>query len=280
MAALDWSTVLAAQAPDGSFASFVHLSDGPRPDRNAFVTALVLDCLWTAGAGLYLDRARSRALDFLETCGDGGRYGFYPRGQQPEWMAPPLSDDADDTALVLTALIRAGRLDRTAGWTSLNGPLRPHRIGFLTERSDPWHRVGVYETWLDETAFRNPVDCTVNANILALLFAIGAPEDQTRPIIDMLEAALNWAGPLKARVAKLSPWYPDPLEFVHALSRAARWGNARVAALFEQASRFDWVKKPAPQSQKVCGSSDGRIYWTSPALQAARELSIRVPSFS
>lgn len=266
---------MAAQQADGAFLSYVHLSGGPADDHNGFATALVLDCLRQAPDLPAILVARDRALEFLQSCADPsctGRFGFYAAGNQPSWMVPRLAYDADDTALFHLALLRAGRVDRAEVARVIRDILCPFRLTFRNERSDPWHRVGAFETWLDARTYRNPVDCTVNVNVLTLLHASGADWPEAAAITEMLFAAVDWAGTLKARAAKLSPWYPDPIEFVFAVERATKASVPQMAALSNRLQRLDWVARDKAKNLPICGSSDGRIVWSCPALLTARAI--------
>lgn len=271
----DWEPVLAAQTPEGAFPSYVHLNEGPTEDKNGFATALTLNCLQHAGDAAGISAARKRAIDFLKKCENSdrpGQFGFYPRCGQPTWMVPALPDDADDTALFNLALLHAGLIDRAEAQRVITNILRPFRLTYLSERSDPWHRVGAFETWLDSASFRNPVDCTVNTNILVLMHASGSNWPEAAAITEMLYAAVAWAGGLRARVLMLSPWYPHPIEFVHALDRAAANGVPQMSALAARLHSLDWVREDIGQCLPICGSSDRRIVWTCSALAQARAI--------
>jgi len=271
----EWEAVLAAQQADGAFLSYVHLKKGPTEDYNGFATALVLDCLCQAPDLPAILSARVRALEFLQGCADPscmGRFGFYPPGKQPGWMVPRLACDADDTALFNLALLRAGWVDRAEAARVIRDILRPFQLTFRNERSEPWHRVGAFETWLDARIYRNPVDCTVNVNVLTLLHASGTDCPEAAAIAEMLFAASDWAGALKARATKLSPWYPDPIEFVFAVERATKANVPQMAALANQLQRLGWVARDKAKNLPICGSSDGPIFWTCPALATARAI--------
>ncbi|WP_162488481.1 hypothetical protein [Azospirillum lipoferum] len=271
----DWRAVLAAQQDDGSFLSHVRLSSGAVNDRNVFATALVLDRLRAAACRPDIVAARNRALDFLQRCADPscqGRFGFYRAGHQPAWMLPRLAPDADDTALCNLALLRAGRIDRTEVCRVVREVLLPFRLLYRNERSQPWHRIGALLTWLDPGAFPNPVDCTVNVNVLMLLHASGELWPEAGAITEMLHAAVDWAGGSKMKAVKLSPWYPEPIEFVFAVERAAAAEVPGMAELSGHLQRLEWVVKDKPNDLPICGSSDGRIVWTCPALRSARAI--------
>jgi hypothetical protein len=271
----DWRAVLAAQQDDGSFLSYVRLSSGAIDDRNAFATALVLDRLRGAAYRPDIVAARNRALDFLQGCADlscQGRFGFYGAGNQPAWMLPRLAPDADDTALCNLALLRAGRIDRTEVCRVIREVLLPFRLLYRNERSQPWHRIGAFLTWLDPSSFPNPVDCTVNVNVLMLLHLSSELWPEAGAITEMLHAAVDWAGGSKTKAAKLSPWYPEPIEFVFAIERAAAAGVPRMAEISVHLQRLEWVVQDKPKDLPICGSRDGHIVWTCPALSSARAI--------
>ncbi len=269
----DWGPILAAQTPDGAFLSDVHLKGGATKERNGFATALILNCLRYAGDASVIRAARKRAIRFLKKCENRdrpGQFGFYPRCGQPNWMVPALPDDADDTALFNLALLHAGRINRAEAQRVVTDILRPFRLTYLTERSDPWHRIGAFETWLDSAIFRNPVDCIVNTNILELMHVSGGNWPEAAAITDMLYAATAWAGSLRARALKLSPWYPHPIEFIHALDRSVAAGVPRMGALAAHMHSLDWVREDIGRCLPICGSSDRRIVWTCSTLARAR----------
>src|SRR5688572_6561858 len=99
-AAPEAALLAARQDGDGCFSSLVRKPDGTEePDRNAFVTALVLRAVRSLPDEPPLTRLRHRGLDWLERARSGhppGAFSFWPSESRPRWAAsvPP---DADDT---------------------------------------------------------------------------------------------------------------------------------------------------------------------------------------
>jgi hypothetical protein len=119
---------LAVNARRGAFSSTVEGPQGRVADETCFVTAQVALILADPRAQAErqavpgphaeeLERALSRALDFVETCavpGMPGAFSFYP----PDGTARldiRLPPDADDTALAWMALMAGGRRDAAGG---------------------------------------------------------------------------------------------------------------------------------------------------------------------
>lgn len=250
--------------------SEVSLGGERMTDRNGFVTALGVRALRRRGlpvpAGL---------LDALQRCRSArGGFRFWPQDARPDW-APDLPDDADDTAIMLLELLRAGRIGREdARRTACLGIARRRVAGFALLRP-PWLRVGVFATWSREGIRRDLVDCTATANVLALfaeleLSHLPGVSDATA----MLAAALDWAGDDPLRAASLSPFYPDPAEFVLALDHAAECGARGLEALHRRAARSPWGQDAEARSARrehvVCGSPYGVAAWRSPELARLR----------
>lgn len=268
--------VLQMQMTGGAFAAELWLEGRPRADANAVATALVLDAL-----GGFRDDPRAgaeaaRALDFLAACADAGAapaFFLRPAGDRP--AAP----EADATALAALALHDAGRLARGDLAAILARRLRPFRLDRPGGAEAPWQPVGAFQSWLDPMAAPNPVDCTVNVNLLCLIHAAGGPEREVAAILDMLEGALGWAGATKARIRRLSPLYAEPVELVHALGRAARRGVPGVGALHRRLLAERWVEHDLahPEGLPIRAGRDGhdgRARWTCAALEALRARAI------
>ncbi|CAO3430194.1 hypothetical protein [Azospirillum endophyticum] len=281
--------ILAAQTPGGAFASTVWLADGPCPDENGFVTALVLNALDGLEETPALATARGRALDFLARCelpDRPGAFSFYPWDGHPDWMAVPLPADADDTALFALALVAGGRRDREWLTRVATGELRRFRLAWISGAAMPWHREGAVFTWLDERYYPNVIDLCVNINVAALLAATGQGEALGLPaIVAMVEDALDWAGPFPDKARLLSPYYPDPIEIAHALTRAVAQGVTEFRPSLARLRDLPWAWEDGTddgggrggEGRPVCGSGDRRILWTAPVLRAARRL--LVPAF-
>lgn len=266
--------ILAAQRPSGAFASVAHPPCGPRPDENAFVTALVLIHLCALPPFPKVAAAIERASDFLLQCQHPRRPGafcFYPPAATPDWLGTGLGPDADDTALAALALYRAGRWQRNALRRVVQKVLAPYLIG-RRPPGPPWFRAGVYPTWLDAGRLRNPIDVCVNLNVATLLHEAGCHGSPAQAaMIDMAGAALDWAGDSPERARQLVPYYPDPAELRFALERAASAGVPGAAPLLARAGEHAWSSS-ANADAPVCGGCGGLTVWTSPCLQAIRAL--------
>ncbi|WP_323121242.1 hypothetical protein [Burkholderia alba] len=268
--------VLAEQMPSGAFVSFVALPNGPVADENGFVTALVIHELSRLPATPALDAARARALDFLARCerpDRRGAFAFYPLDGQPDWMPIPLLPDADDTALMTLALVDGGRWPAARLTQAARQVLEPFRLRWLAGNPRPWYREGVYQTWIDELCFPNPVDLCVNINIASLLHRSGLDhESGLTAIVDMTLAAFAWAGDSPQRAFLLTPYYPHPAELAHAVERAIDHGVTGLLPCRRPLRTLLGPPDDWPRDPPVCGSDDGRIVWRAPALQQARRL--------
>ncbi|RQR67686.1 hypothetical protein DIE19_00615 [Burkholderia sp. Bp9126] len=277
-AALD--ALLAAQSPSGAFGSVVDLPTGPAADENGFVTALVLHELSAWPATPALTAARARALDFLACCERADRRGafsFYPPDRQPPWMPIALLPDADDTALFTLALVDGGRWPAQRLTHAARQVLESFRLRWVAADAKPWHREGVYLTWLDELTYPNIVDLCVNVNVAALLKRAGpAHASGLAAIVDMVNAGLAWAGASPQRAFLLTPYYPHPAELGHAIDRAICLGVTELLPCRDKLRDLGWsyAADPAgwPLDTPVCSSDDGRIVWRAPVLQQARQL--------
>jgi len=272
--------VLESQSEDGGFPSYVRFGDRTEPDWNGFVTALVLRALRSVPDGPALGRARARALDFLEHCESPERpgvFGFWPRARCPAWAAG-ITQDADDTAVIALELFRYGRLSLSDIRRTVCKKLLCHRLGVPVGVPMPWIRPGVFLTWLHEGVHPNPIDCCVNANVVALMTAAGLSNlPGYGEACAMIQEGIRWAGPSEPRILMLIPYYPDPEELCHALRHTVECGAEALAApLGVLQVLFRRSDPDAPPAERpVCGSSDGTVVWTSPVLAAARALEER-----
>jgi hypothetical protein len=264
--------VLAAFAPSGAFQSIAHLPSGPVADQNAFVTALVLDQVEAFEADRSLVAVRQRAVDFLRRCErstGSGRFGFYPDGAQPAWIAGILPPDTDDTALCSLALFRAGHWQKDDLRRQVHEVLDVHRLAARPSGAD-WYRAGIYPTWMDSRRMRNPIDVCVNVNALILIEVSGIGRRHGSGILDMLAAALDWAGSDQRRARSITPYYPHPGELMHTLARAVSAGVDGAKALLERVQAQPWSACEDWINAPVCGALGGGMIWTCPLLQALR----------
>lgn len=239
-------------------------------DRNGFVTALGVRALRRRGLPV-----PAALLDALERCRSArGGFRFWPQDARPQW-APDLPDDADDTAIMLLELLHAGRVDRAQARRVACLTIARRRVASFPLLRPPWLRPGVFATWSRDGVRRDLVDCTATANALALFAALDLSHlPGVREAESMLADALRWAGDDALRAASLSPFYPNPVEFVLALGHAAECGAHLLRALHRRAAATAWggdaELRSARRDHAVCGSPYGVAVWRSPELARLR----------
>jgi len=241
-----------------------------RDDENGFVTAQVLKALGPHTADPRLTPATERALDFLTSCEDPknpGVYRFWTDTSRPEHV-PVYPADADDTAVISLELARHGRLDVAALRATVLRGLFGHRVSAHTDPPASWVRAGAFWTWLDDDFGYNVVDCTVNANVAALLAVAGLTHLPCyEAVCTMIEAGLAAAGDNEHHARLLSPYYPHPCELLFAVEAAVAGGahdlRPSLAALCK------WAR-PVDDSQPVFSSAYGRVRWHVPLLHHIR----------
>jgi hypothetical protein len=265
------SMLLACETRSGAFASFAHLPDGPVADDNAFATVLVLDLLAGVDHDAEISRLRRRAAGFLLRCRrTSGGFGFYPADAHPGWIRESLPADADDTALVAVALFRAGVWRRDDLEREVRVTLGRYRLQ-RQPHGAPWFRAGVYPTWLDAARIRNPIDVCVNLNVAVLIQESGVgPDHGCGEILDMVDAALDWAGASTELARAITPYYPHPAELGHALGRAVKAGVSGADGLLARYLAQAWSRREDAASAPICSSAGAGVVWTSPVLQAVR----------
>lgn len=267
----------AVVAPPHFILSEVSLGGQRLPDRNGFVTALGVRALRRRGLPV-----PAPLLDALERCRSArGGYRFWPLHARPHW-APDLPDDADDTAIMLLELLHAGRVERAEARRVACLTIARRRVATFPLLRPPWLRPGVFATWSRDGVRRDLVDCTATANMLALFATLDLSHlPGVREAGEMLAAAVRWAGDDALRAASLSPFYPDPVEFVLALDHAAECGARGLAALHRQAAATQWGSDAALRSTQpdhaVCGSPYGVAVWRSPELASLRAKASKQP---
>lgn len=161
------------QCESGAFASTVHLPFGAYPDENAFVTGLVLRYLHHLPAVAGVEEMIQHACHFLRRCESSvcpGLFGFWPNDAYPFWMGKVrLHEDADDSAIVSLELVRHGQASMDYLHHLARRVLGEYRFFSSHLAASDWRRCGVFLTWIDYFTEPNPVDCCVNANVIALL---------------------------------------------------------------------------------------------------------------
>lgn len=262
--------VIATQAANGAFPSTM-IEDGvARSDDNGFVTAQVLRTLGPLTARPELARSVARALDFLETCEDPrhpGAYRFWTSETRPA-RVPVYPADADDTAVISMELFRHGRRDLTALRRTALTTLFAHRIARHHAPPAAWVLPGTFWTWLSDDFGYNVVDCTVNANVVALFAVAGLTElpCYTAACTMINRAVAAAAG--DARLTRLlSPYYPHAGELWLAVRAAVASGADPLRPSLADLAAF---ARPAAVDEPVFCSAYGRVTWHSPLLQRLR----------
>jgi len=272
--------ILSAQTSAGAFTAQVHLGHRTEQDANACVTGLVLrglrPLLERADPASPLLEARERALDFLESCASPtqpGAFRFWPPNAQPSWIED-LPDDADDTAICALELVRYERRPAEFLRTVACRVLVKHTLRNLDPLSPEWLRRGVFVTWLRDEPRPNLVDCCVNANVAALF---ASADFRHLPgyadACAMIDHAVRWAGDSRLRAQCISPFYPHPAELLYAVEHAVSCGVPELQpALSLLRARARPGESECLDDRPVCSGAYGRVFWTSPALHAARHL--------
>ncbi len=265
-------------AASGALPAVVDLPGGAAADETSFITALGLRALRDRPGAA---RARTRMLDFLESCrvaSPAGAFAYWPAAARPRWGqgVPP---DADDTALCLLELHAAGRLAHADAVRLAARLLLPNRLRAAGPRP-PWMPDGAVATWLvPKPDGRNIVDCAVNANVLALFAALGMHGGPVRAAaVRLILDGLAWAGrdPLRLRV--LTPFYPELAEFRLAVAHAVACGVGELAPAARQLAILTGGAVPGADAV-ICAGAYARRGWRSPALAALRRGALPEASF-
>jgi hypothetical protein len=271
-------SLLAEQSSSGGFRSFVHLGLRIEEDWNLFTTALVLRSLAVVDRDdERLSASRERALDYVSGCesrAQPGAFGFWPRDSRPAWVND-LPEDADDTAICTLELLRYGRRDKKFAKRAACLRLVKHRLESVDPPAPCWLRPGVFVTWLGDRSRRHAIDCCVNANVVALLAGAGLSHlPGYREACSMIEDAIVWATDSKIRLSSITPFYPDPDELLHAIEHAVGWGAAELGpAMAKLRGQLSTNVAEFHRDRPICSNAYGAVYWTSPAVQIARQLS-------
>lgn len=252
----------------GALPAFYDTPAGAIQHETSFVTALGCFAL---EAGEQQREPKQKMLDFLESCETpvrSGTFSFWPDSHRPDW-ARKVPPDTDDTALCLNLLYRAGRRTRTEAIRQTATTLLPHRNP-PDPFAPPWIATGAFRAWIaGDRAAPNPVDCAVNANILALFATLNMRDVPGRQsAIHTIRAGLTWADRDPARLRVLTPFYPEPRELALALERAVAAGVTELRAPLAGLRRFV-TGLPGPEAVICAGAylSEG---WRSPALSTLR----------
>jgi hypothetical protein len=262
--------IVASQNISGAFASTMVEDGAPRDDDNGFVTAQVLKALGPHTADPRLHETARRALDFLTTCEDPNRpgaYRFWTDAARPKHV-PVYPADADDTAVISVELARHGRIDAAALRATVLRRLFPYRIPAQLKPPASWVRPGAFWTWLDDDFGYNVVDCTVNANVAALLATAGLTHLPCYDAVcSMIDVAVTAAGDNEHHARLLSPYYPHPCELALAVGAAIAAGAHRLRTCLP--ALYKWAR-PTDDTQPVFCSAYGRVQWHAPLLHHIR----------
>ena len=269
----------AEQDGGGAFACRVTHRDGREElDHNAFATALVLRELARLPAYRGMDGVRRRALDFVERCADAripGAYGFWPTAERPPW-GRSVPADCDDTAVVSLELMRAGRRTAQSTRDTVYDVLVAALRTDVPACGPVWVRGLTFPTWLgpDFRERANPIDCAVNANVLALMARCGlAHLPGYAEAIAMIGAAVAWVqrGPAAERplrLASMTPYYPDARVVGIILAHAVACG---VDGLRPAAQRLRMLLRSSMYGDHVlCGNAYGGPAWRCAAFELVR----------
>jgi hypothetical protein len=268
------------QSASGAFKSTVHLPFGNYDDDNAFITALVLRHLRYLPLRDDLRDVCQKAFAFIRRCESSifpGVFGFWPEDSHPFWMGRErLNKDADDSSIIALELVRNSLEDNKYLENLAQKVLSQHRF-FSSRLSDnDWRRSGVFLTWLDYYMTPNPVDCCVNANVIALLAYGGLKHIAGyQEACEMLNTAIQGTNGNQQELAKLSPYYCHPIELFFAIQNAVDAGASELKSSLTYLMQQPWLRRcldgESNAELPICAHESGKIYWTSTVVQTVRE---------
>lgn len=264
--------LIETQLPSGAFPSAMVEEGVSYPDENGFVTAQILRALGPGTSDERLAGCVNRALDFLGRCEAPGRrwaYCFWPEEKRPPRL-PTYPADADDSAVIPMELARHRRRDRESLLRTVLHVLIQHRVLLGVRPPAVWVREGVFWTWLDRDFGYNLVDCTVNANVVALMAAIGATHlPGYAEACAMIDQAIVMAHGDPHLTRLLSPYYAHPVDLLNAVRCAVAAGSKALEPSLERLC-VDWGDVEPDEQQPVFSSAYGRVVWRAPLLQRVR----------
>jgi hypothetical protein len=274
------TSLAAYQTTSGAFVSWIVQRTGEIEDCNGFATALVLRALRQGGGIRAREPLCQAALDFLESCespDQAGAFGFWPAHQRPIW-AQRVPSDVDDTAIINLELAQYGRrsLDearRVVYAVLMPHLVQPHLVQNELRPGPSWLRPLVFPTWIGKgKQAANPVDCCVNANVLALLAYTGLTHlPGYKQACCMIADAIAWAGDSPLRVRSLTPYYPQPTEFLYALDHAIACGAVELQTARNQlAGHCAGAEVDGSQREAICSNAYRAPIWHCPALSLIR----------
>lgn len=267
--------VIRNQQSDGSFISYIRKNGKQTTDANSCITTLVLRELLKR-PGLVPETNIENAIGFLNSCSSKqypGSYNFYPTINTSQNLLN-VPDDADDTAMISLLLLKMGRLSRQTIIRQTYTRLDKFRIVPSLHFNPPWIQSGGYFTWLDNGNGVNVVDCSVNANVVALyayanLKHLRGYDDACNMIIK----AVRWAGDCSSRLASLTPFYSHPKELYYAVSHAVSMGSDVLSGTLQDLKKIVTKNPDIDQERGIFCSAYGGITWHAPLLFQLRKLS-------
>lgn len=275
------SDLAAFQLPNGGFPSTITSREGEQVDCNGFITALVLRVTRHVPDDPVIARVRQRALHHVTSCASSSvadAFGFWPDAARPAW-ARAVPADVDDTAMMLTELLRHDWIDRRGVLGRLCRAVLPYRV---RERDavllPPWVGSGAFYTWIADVDGPNIVDCCVNANVAALMARLDAPHlPGYAAAIQTIVNGIRWAGGDRRRLLSLTPFYPSPACLMEAVEHAIESGVRDLREVQRELCALDI--DPQADESGCCRSAYGSTVWHCAALDAARALAdTAVPS--
>lgn len=269
------STELAAfQLPNGGFLSTITSRRGQQADCNGFTTALVLRVTRHVPDDAVMADVRQRALHHVTSCSSStiaDAFGFWPDAARPAW-ARSVPADVDDTAIMLTELLRHGWIDRRGALRRLCRAVLPHCV---RERDStvlpPWVVPGAFYTWIANVDGPNIVDCCVNANVAALMARLDAQHlpGYAAAILTIVNG-VRWAGNDRRRLSTLTPFYPSLVSLIDAVEHAVESGARELRDVHRELVALDTDVTAGEDG--CCRSAYGFTVWHCAALDAARVL--------
>ena len=277
--------ILATQHAEGGFPSLVEQPEGSKQDYNCFITALtVLELLEVRKyfpEHKALQDAIERACSFLEHCEAPdlpGAFWYYPSNINTPRLNIAISPDLDDSAVAWLALLMAGTRGERAALSAIESVFEANRQSYRPPRAGKWVRPGAFRTWIGLPTHRNPVDCCVNANIIALYAYLHRNDRESyRAAVTTVSKGVSITKASYLYQRSLTPYYAHAMELLYAVRRAVRQGAYELQAALVVLEAQDWNHEtsaaPYPRDRPICCNDWGKPIWTAPVLQAARELS-------
>jgi hypothetical protein len=267
----------ALQLSNGGFASVVTSPRGRIDDCNGFTAAIVLRLTRHLPPDPTVTRIRERALAYIATCVASSvpdAFAFWPDAARPRW-APSIPADVDDTAIMLTELVRYRWLDRHNAIARFSRAILPARVDpHGIQRLPSWIVPGCFYTWIGAATSCvgvNIVDCCVNVNVVALMAFIGAARfNGYAEAIETVHNAVHWSRRDKVRLSAITPFYPSVANLIDALEHAVECGATPLVDTLHQLRALGI--ETVHERTGCCRSAYGSAVWHCEAIDVAREL--------